>query len=358
MIMNEQEKHQIPKEEPLLMYIVDDRYSIYRRGILFVFLLLFLLFISSGIDKGQRENLFGFYAIMLIALLGPIVVNMFILIPRFLFKAKYLRYFLYLILTIVLFYIILAVYLSFWLPKNALSPKTIPVEALWFGAVFYIIILVILCSASAAIKLFQRWLRDKYRIVQLENSLLQTELDLLKTNISPHSLFNMLNSTEVLIQTDPLKARQILQKLSEFLRYQLYDSNREKVLLSADIRFLEHFLSLEKIRRDFFEFEIKEMGTQRQIEISPLLFIPFVENAVKHNITSGPGAFVELSFTLNEQGLVFTCKNPVADPKSAEHGGFGLPNLKRRLELLYPGRHEVHTSEKDNIYCATLVLSL
>ncbi|MFH6991609.1 sensor histidine kinase [Flavobacterium sp. FlaQc-48] len=356
--MNEPEKHQIPKEEPLLRFIVDDRYSIYRRGILFLFLMLFLLFVSSGIDKGREKDLLGFYIIMMIALIGPILVNMFVLIPKFLFKGKYLRYFLWLILNLIVFYIILAAYLRFWLPKNAEGPKTIPMEALWAGGVFYIIILVILCSASAAIKLFQRWLRDKYRIVQLENSLLQTELDLLKTNISPHSLFNMLNSTEVLIQTDPLKARQIVQKLSEFLRYQLYDSNREKVLLSADILFLDHFLSLEKVRRDFFEFEIKQTGTHRQVEVSPLLFIPFVENAVKHNITSGPGAFVELSFILNEQGLVFTCKNPVSDSKSAEHGGFGLPNLKRRLELLYPGRHELQMQEKNGIYCATLVLSL
>jgi hypothetical protein len=355
--MNEPEKYQIPKEEPLLRFIVDDRYSIYRRGILFALLLLFLLFTGSGIDKGQEKNLLWFYTLTLITLLGPILVNMFFLIPKFLFKGKYLRYFLFLILTIVLFYLLLVLYLWLWVPKNA-EGKTIPMAAWWAGGVLYSIILVILCTASAALKLFQRWLRDKYRIVQLENSLLQTELDLLKTNISPHSLFNMLNSTEVLIQTDPVKARQILQKLSQFLRYQLYDSNREKVLLSADIRFLDDFLSLEKIRRDFFEFEIKETGTQRQVEVSPLLFIPFVENAVKHNIPSGPGAFVELSFTLNEKGLVFTCKNPLSDQNNAEKGGFGLPNLKRRLELLYPDRHELQIQEKNGIYCATLVLSL
>lgn len=356
--MNESRKNKIVTEEHFIKYIIDDQFSIYRRGILFAFLLLFLLFVSSGIDKGQQENLFWFYTIMMSTLIGPILLNMFILIPKFLFKGRYLGYFLSLMATLVIFYILLAVYLWLWLPKNIQRPQNIPIEALWGGGVLYIIILSILCSASAAIKLFQRWLRDRYRIVQLENSLLQTELDLLKTNISPHSLFNMLNSTQVLIQTNPLKASLILQKLSEFLRYQLYDSNREKVLLSADILFLDHFLSLEKIRRDFFEFEIKQTGTQRQVEVSPLLFIPFVENAVKHNITSGPGAFVELSFTLNEQGLVFTCKNPVPDQKSAANGGFGIPNLKRRLELLYPGRHELHTYEKRGIYCATLVLSL
>ncbi|WP_254500443.1 histidine kinase, partial [Salmonella enterica] len=79
-------------------------------------------------------------------------------------------------------------------------------------------------------------------------------MDFLKSQVNPHFLFNMLNNSQVLIQTDPEKASEILLKLSDLLRYQLYDSSRQKVLLNADIRFLMHFLSLEKIRRDYFEF--------------------------------------------------------------------------------------------------------
>lgn len=341
-------------EGPLLRYIADEKFSIYRRGLLLLFVLSFLLITGSRMSEPTGKNLWWSYLGMATALLGPIGLNMFVLIPKLLFRGRYLWYPVCLSLCIILFYIVFVITSWFFWPP----PANIPREALLAGGFAYLFILGILCAATATIKLFQKWINDRYRIMELENNLIHSELNLLKTNISPHFLFNMLNNSEVLIQTDPLKARQILAKLSEFLRYQLYDSAREKVLLSAEIRFLHHFLSLEKVRRDFFEFDIQQQGIEREVEVAPLLFIPLVENAVKHIDTTGTEAYVHLSFMLRDNELIFTCKNPVSKEPHQKVGGFGLPNLQRRLELLYPGRHQLSAYERNDVYSVTLTINL
>lgn len=345
-------KDHITIEEPFLRYIADEKFSIYRRGLFLLFVLGFLFFTFPRMDAATEKHLWRPYVGMTAALLGPIGMNMFILIPKLLFKERYFLYSICLLFCIIFFYTLLVITNWGILPH----PQPLSKFAFGIGAFIYLFIVGILCAATAAIKLFQRWINDRYRIMQLENNLIHSELNLLKTNISPHFLFNMLNNCEVLIQTNPLKARQVLIRLSEFLRYQLYDSSREKVLLNADIRFLHHFLSLEKIRRDYFEFDIQETGTNCPVEISPLIFIPLVENAVKHNIASGPGAYVQLSFNLDERQLVFTCENPVSNAPNNQEGGFGLPNLRRRLELLYPERHQLSAYEKNGVYTVTLIL--
>src|SRR6202000_1449787 len=119
---------------------------------------------------------------------------------------------------------------------------------------------VLLLLPSTAFRLFQRSILDNQRIAELERISMQSELQQLKNQINPHFLFNMLNNVNVLTQQDPEKASQVLMKLSDLLRYQLYDSSREKVLLTADIRFLTDFLNLEKIRRDNFDFIVSKEG--------------------------------------------------------------------------------------------------
>ena len=127
-----------------------------------------------------------------------------------------------------------------------------------------------------------------------------------------------------------------------------------------EISFLAHFLSLEKTRRDYFDFEIQEEGTEQQVLLAPLLFIPFVENAIKHNIQSIKGAYVKLRFRFSGGVLLFECSNP--KPKGPLNqttaGGLGLPNVRRRLELLYPERHHLMITDQADQYHICLTLNL
>ncbi|RYG02947.1 MAG: histidine kinase, partial [Chitinophagaceae bacterium] len=221
-------------------------------------------------------------------------------------------------------------------------------------------VVLVLMSGSTGIKLFQRSIVDSIRINELEKSTLRSEMEQLKNQINPHFLFNMLNNANVLTQTDPAKASQVLMKLSDLLRYQLYDSVRPDVLLTADIHFLTDFLNLEKIRRDNFEFVISKEGNLSGVQIAPLLLITFVENAVKHNIDYQKMSYVNLYFSVYNDEFRFRCTNskPLLKATSKEPGGLGLANVKRRLELIYPGKHKLQTTDNADTYDVSLIINL
>lgn len=220
----------------------------------------------------------------------------------------------------------------------------------------------LLAAGSSAMVLFKHWINNNQRVNELEAATLQSELKFLKSQINPHFLFNMLNNVYVLIRKGRDEAAEVLFKLEDLLRYQLNDSSQEKIQLSSDIRFMNDFLNLEKIRRDNFNFIISKEGDINSVWLPPLLFIPFVENAVKHNTDSENASFVRLFFKVSDNVLQFSCENSIPAPEEQENnsrvGGLGLKNIRRRLELLFPGRHRLEVIENKQSYTVNLQLEL
>jgi len=218
----------------------------------------------------------------------------------------------------------------------------------------------LLIFGTSALLLFKYWIGYSQRIDELASSTLQSELKFLKKQINPHFLFNMLNNANVLIKKNPEEASRVLFKLEDMLRYQINDSAKEQVLLSSEIHFLNDFLNLEKVRRDKFEYVISKEGDISEVWLPPLLFIPFVENAVKHNVDSENSSYVYLGFKVWDKQLEFQCIN--SKPKIAlqknEVGGLGLKNIKRRLELLFPERYTLEIEESEISYTVYLHLIL
>lgn len=161
-----------------------------------------------------------------------------------------------------------------------------------------------------------------------------------------------------LVKDAPDEASQILEKLDNLLRYQLNDSTRREVFLTADIQFLTSFLELEKVRRDHFEYTIFQEGNMENICIPPLLFIPFVENAVKHNLDSDNLSYVHLYFSVHNKQLTFRCENSKPRVPVKREGGIGLANVKRRLDLLYESRYTLQIEDKETTYNVNLHLNL
>lgn len=218
----------------------------------------------------------------------------------------------------------------------------------------FLSICVVIVSTTT-LRLFHYWSMEQQRVRELEIATKNAELAFLKSQINPHFLFNTLNNANVLLRCRSTEASFVLFKLEDLLRYQLDDCRRESVLLVEDIRFLNDYLNLEKIRRDSFRYTCTQEGAVDGIQVPPLLFIPFVENAVKHNPDSG--AYVSLSFVVCGGRLNFCCENtkPEVGVKNSV-GGLGLNNIRRRLALLYPGRHtlEIEDSERDYRVCLTI----
>mgnify|MGYP000763607189 CR=1 FL=1 len=170
----------------------------------------------------------------------------------------------------------------------------------------------------------------------------------------------MLNNANVLIRKNPAEASKVLFKLEDLLRYQMNDNFREHVPLRSDIHFLNDYLNLEKIRRDNFQFTLRQEGEVDSIWIQPLLFIPFVENAVKHSFDSEHSSYVHVFFKVEAHRLEFRCENskPAVAVQQGKVGGIGLANIQRRLGLLYPDRYELEQIENENRYMVTLCITL
>ena len=198
------------------------------------------------------------------------------------------------------------------------------------------------------------------QVVEMETVNKDIEFQALQAQINPHFLFNMLNNANVLIKRNPEEASKVLFKLEDLLRYQINDSSRERVSLASDIRFLNDYLNLEKIRRDNFQFTLRQEGEVDSIWIQPLLFIPFVENAVKHSFDSEYSSYVHVFFKVDAHRLDFRCENsnPAVAVQQGKVGGIGLANIQRRLGLLYPEHYKLEQREDENLYSVILSITL
>jgi LytS/YehU family sensor histidine kinase len=167
-------------------------------------------------------------------------------------------------------------------------------------------------------------------------------------------LFNTLNNLHVLIKTNPDKASNITLGLSDVLRYQIYDSQHDEVILLKEIDWIVQYLELEKIRRDDLKTNIKIEGNASGILVPPLLFINFIENAIKHSNTRNE-AVIDILFKIENKKLYFEIENTKSVTKTGdEKGGFGLTNVRKRLDLLFPNVYELEILELEKVYTVKL----
>lgn len=347
-----------------IRFLIDPKYRIYRHLTIFLYILAF------SHDSGEIAEYSGRYHyylkwVWIAYILIMVYINMYILVPKLLFREKYFTY---------LFTLVSIITCGFLLMKqidiNFFEPYRI-VKRRVFSSFFREILtatnlLTILVFASTSIKLFQQWARDTERINELEKNSLQLELKELKNQINPHFLFNMLNNVNVLVKTDAEKASMTILKLSDFLRYQLYDNNQDSVLLLSEIRFLNDFMELEKMRRDDFSFELSIENKSdneellSQLVLPPNLFIPFIENAIKHSVDLDNHSKATIVFQIFNNQLVFISYNtkPEEPIEESQKGGLGLTNVKRRLELLYGNNFTLKIEDNDKNYTATLTLPI
>lgn len=196
------------------------------------------------------------------------------------------------------------------------------------------------------------YIEQKLLLQKIKNDQLQTELKFLKAQYHPHFLFNALNTIYFQMDENVGDAKKSVEKFSELLRYQLYDQ-QQTVSISQEIHYLENFIRLQQTRtseklRLEVDFDEKLNGQQ----IYPLLFLPLVENAFKY---VGGDYHLNVLARQQDKRIVFKVANSVpAEIPARKEGGIGLENLKRRLELLYPGRHSLVAEQKGNMFLAAL----
>jgi len=225
------------------------------------------------------------------------------------------------------------------------------------GLTWTVLYTLLISAAGTAYGLISSLLNQDKARQEEQRERLQSELSFLRSQISPHFIFNILNSIVYLIRSKSQQAEAVTIKLSELMRYILYQSNNEQILLEKEINYLKNYVELQTIRFDEdVDIRLHIEGEASNQTIEPMLMIPFVENAFKHGVGMVMEPVIDINVQIKENSLDFSVKNKIG-PEPPEDkdtsSGIGLRNVQRRLELLYPDNHELSvekTGEWFNMY--------
>lgn len=327
-----------------------------------IIFLVFFFFYFMPYDVGITSGVYVYKGLLTFSyLITASYFTIYVLVPRYLLKGKVLLFILTVFLVSLFFFVVICInthLLHTYVDKELYSfipfkPKEFTVRFIYYLFSFLVLILV-----PISIKIVQHWVKNLEQLNELQQINFDNELAILKNQVSPHFLFNTLNNINILTERNPKLASKLIFNLSDLLRYQLYSSSGETVFLKSDISFIENFLFVESQRKDNFRYSIDLTGDNKDVFLPPLLFIPFVENSVKHINQENP--YVNIRFHLDKHHLRFSCVNSigVAANQINEEKGIGLTNIRKRLQLLYPGNHELVIESKDNVFTVILNISL
>lgn len=205
------------------------------------------------------------------------------------------------------------------------------------------------------------WFQNQKIRLELINKNQASELAFMKSQINPHFLFNTLNNIYSLANRHDDKALDAMVKLSGIMRYLIYDTQADRVSLETEVEYLENYLELEKLRlRDPDSVKYSVEGEMGELEIAPMLLIPFVENAFKHGDKKAKAPVINIELTVHANVLIFKVKNSIPDRaiEKDQTEGIGLSNLRKRLEILYQNRHKLKITDQNGMYQAYLEIKL
>lgn len=323
------------------------------------------------------ENVFESW-IDISAFLVIFAVNTFILVPLFLIRKKYFSYLSSVILVVAVF---ITVDTVIWkdldskkikrMPPMEIGPGLPPME---FGKnmplpegfrlrseqlkdpvqtkiLDSLMIALLVVASSASIRLFLRWLIEENKTKELEKEQLKSELSLLRNQASPHFLMNTLNNIHALIDIDTEKAKNAVIKLSNLMRYQLYEIKSGRTSLFKEIVFIESYFELMKLRySDGIDLKFEVPATVPEIQMPPMILITLLENAFKHGVSYNKVSSVLFRVEVKDEMIVCNVKNTkhqgVAKPKD-KYSGLGLENVKKTLDLVYGEEYSLEISDRD-----------
>ena len=229
-----------------------------------------------------------------------------------------------------------------------------PYRSYYFG--FFLVVVIGLAAMSIG-----EWAKSEETKREMEKEKLNTELSLLKSQINPHFFFNTLNNIYSLAITKSDETAASILKLSSIMRYVLTDTDKQFVSFGNEIEFLKNYINLQSVRltdKVTVNLIMDEHPSDRQV--APLLFIPFVENAFKYGVSTVEPSEINISLTAEGNTIRFFASNHIVQAMkgSLVHTGIGIANVKRRLELLYPGTHHLVINNNSDLYSVNLEINL
>jgi sensor histidine kinase YesM len=311
--------------------------------------------------QDQPVNIFRYLHGLTLLTFSALVfyANYYYLIDTTLFKKKYGRYVLFNLALIVASIFLMEEirgYLRSLYPTQREFSINFPLLYFRLG-----VILFLSAGISLAIKATGQWFRAEDLRKKMETEQLKTEVANLKVQLHPHFFFNTLNNIYALVEKDPSEAQEAIHHLSKLMRYLLYETQSDHVLLKDEITFLENYIRLMKLRLPGHVKVITDFPeTTGSEQIAPSLFISLVENAFKHGISASDDSFIKVSLSKNGKELFFRVENSFFPKHNSDRSGsgIGLDNLQKRLDLIYPKQYELNQTLNDNNYVAELKINI
>lgn len=309
-------------------------------------------------DYSSPRKAFAVTFIKVFDLALMIYITNYVLIPKLLYRKRYVWFGLAFVTMIIVSSAIKMNILGHLTNNPALYNWTADIKRRLYDNIIPHFILVF---AGASVKLMFDYTILQQRMAETAKEKAETELNFLKSQINPHFVFNSLNSIYFLINKENVAARGALHKFSEMLRYQLYEMNDSKIPIEKEIHYLKDYVDLQQLRKDEkYAVQFTAAPDVKGFSIEPLLLVPFVENAFKHISHHNDKAnYVKVDMFRANGTFIFSVTNSKdQQPTTETHGGIGMNNVKRRLELLYPGKHELKIDETENSFNVQLNLQL
>lgn len=328
------------------------------------FLMLPLFFFPRPIDASfiPEQAFTLFFFLSNVFYIAFYYLNTNLLIPKLLEKNKMILYTTIIIVLLIFFGVFPRIYQHFFgdfqrfaSSVRANRPRNFRPAILSPGSIAIFLVVFIF---STGLKVINQWLQSERRSKQIENEKLNAELSFLKAQINPHFLFNTLNNIYSLAADKSDETAIAVMKLSSIMRYVLTEAKNDTVPLSKEIQFITDYLELQKIRttnKTCIGFTIA--GDPDGKQISPFLFLPFVENAFKYGVSTRELSPISILLEIQQKDLhfkVINTKHNGSNLKRADNTGIGINNTKRRLDLLYPGKHLLTIDDEPSSYTINL----
>lgn len=219
--------------------------------------------------------------------------------------------------------------------------------------------LIILLSLLIAIRVGRSYYRKTIQQLQLSQQNLRLEFDFLKSQINPHFLFNTLNNIYSLVVHDKKKeAAAIIARLSDFMRYALYECNEEMISLQKEVNLLKDYIELEKLRLNQTRVDFRYTSDREDYQIPPLLFMPALENTFKYSADHLPGSRINIDICVSINQMTIIMQNSFDPAKENKPGGIGLQNMQKRLQHYYPNSLSYSIRKNNSLYTMTLICTL
>lgn len=342
--------------------IFEKRYVLLRHCLFWsVYLVVFSIF--SAVDLGNpAEGIRTTLVFMPINIFYAYTI-VYWFVPQLLIKGRYLTFFAVYCLWAISGLVLNFVYRYYIvIPFRTGRPSPAPGFGMAYRQIFAVFSFVVMNSVAmfgVFIRMFKFWHREQQQKMQIEQEKVRAELELLRAQLQPHFLFNTLNNLYLLVLERSDKAPEMLMQLSQLLSYVLYECQAPVVPLYKEIRVLQDYIALEQERYgNRLDISMDFSGDIDGKMVAPMLFQPFVENAFKHGTAEQLGrVWMSIELSVEKEELFFRVINSMdARAGAMATGGIGINNVRRRLELLYPGEHRLDLDTGDEVYIVSMNL--